>query len=97
MNIFFGLGWGSTGTLRPALLREYFGRRSFGTILGFTMGMTAVGTVLGPLFAGWVFDNWGSYHTAWVMFAFLTITASIIMATTPPASANTQSTDKGLT
>jgi len=86
--ILFGIGWGGTGTLRPALLREYFGRRSFGTILGFTMGMTAVGTVIGPLFAGWVFDNWGSYHVAWIVFASIIVAAFITMATTPSVSNN---------
>ena len=84
--ILFGIGWGGTGTLRAALLREYFGRRSFGAIFGLTMGMTAVGTVIGPLFAGWVFDNWGSYHVAWVVFTVFTVAALIIMATTPSAS-----------
>jgi MFS family permease len=93
--IFFGIGWGGTGTLRAALLREYFGRRSFGAIFGLSMGMTAVGTVVGPLFAGWVFDNWGSYRVAWVVFAILNLAALIIMATTPPVSTNVQLSGKG--
>lgn len=86
--ILFGIGWGGTGTLRPVLLREYFGRRSFGIIFGFTMGMSAAATVIGPLFAGWVFDSWGSYHMAWMVFAFIIVVAFIIMATTPSVSPN---------
>ena len=62
--ILFGLGWGGNVTIRAALLREYFGRSRFGTILGFMMGMIALGSVVGPLLAGWIFDNLGSYHAA---------------------------------
>lgn len=88
--ILFGIGWGSN-VLRSALVREYFGRNRFGTILGFMMGIAGLGIVLGPLFAGWIFDNWGSYHAAWLMFAGLTLIATAIMATTPSVKATVQS------
>ena len=91
--ILFGIGWGGNTTIRAAMLREYFGRSSFGTILGFMMGMIALGGIIGPLFAGWVFDNWGSYHAAWLIFACLVFAALIIMATTPPAGTNVQLAD----
>ena len=91
--ILFGIGWGGTTTLRAALLREYFGRSKFGTIFGFMMGMIALGGIAGPFLAGWVFDNWGSYHAAWLTFAGLIFAALIIMATTPPVSTNVQLAD----
>jgi len=92
--ILFGIGWGGNVTLRAALLREYFGRRAFGTILGFMMGMIALGGILGPLFAGWVFDNQGSYHVAWLVLACLVFAGLIIMATAPPAGTSVQLADK---
>jgi MFS family permease len=81
--LLFGVGWGGNVTIRATLLREYYGRSRFGTILGFLMGMSALGTIIGPLIAGWVFDSWGNYQPAWVMFACLIFVALIIMATTP--------------
>ena len=93
--ILVGIGWGGGATMRPALVREYFGRAKFGTILGFMMGMLALGTIVGPFFAGWVFDNWGSYHAAWLIFACLVFTGLIIMATMPPISTNIQSANNG--
>jgi MFS family permease len=72
-------------------VREYFGRNRLGTILGLMMGISGLGIVLGPLFAGWVFDNLGSYQAAWLMFAGLTLTATVIMATTPSVKAMVQS------
>lgn len=82
--ILFGIGWGGSTTLRASLLREYFGRSKFGTIYGFAMGMLALGNIVGPLFAGWVFDNRGSYFAAWLSFTGLIFAALIVMATTPP-------------
>ena len=81
--ILFGIGWGSHITVRAALLREYFGRSNLGTIFGFMMALSSLGAVTGPIFAGWVFDNWGSYHVAWLLFAGLVFVAAIIMVTTP--------------
>lgn len=60
--ILFGIGYGGTTVLRPSLTREYFGRTSFGAVLGFMVGINMVGNFLGPLLAGWTFDNWGSYQ-----------------------------------
>ena len=82
--ILFGIGWGGITTIRVSLLVEHFGMSRFGTILGFIMAMSALGNVVGPLFAGWVFDSWGSYYTAWLTFTCLVFVAVIVMATTPP-------------
>ena len=74
--------------MRAALIREYFGSRKLGTIFGFLMGLSAMGTVIGPAFAGWVFDRWGSYHAAWLMFANLVFVAAIIIVITLPIVSN---------
>ncbi len=95
--IFFGVGWGGATTMRAALLREHFGRSNFGTIIGFLMGMIGLVGIAGPIFAGWVFDNWGSYYAAWLVFVGLTVAAVIIMATVPSVvtrTTNIQSADK---
>ena len=84
--ILFGIGWGSNNTLRTAMLREYFGRRKFGSIFGLMMGLSALGGIAGPLFAGWVFDTWASYQIAWITLAILVFAAVIIIATTPPVN-----------
>jgi MFS family permease len=65
------------------MLREYFGRSRFGSIFGFLMGISALGGIAGPLFAGWVYDTWASYYIAWLTLAILVFVAMIIIATTP--------------
>ena len=81
--ILWGIGWGSNHTLRAAMLREYFGRSKFGSIFGLMMGLSAVGGIVGPLFAGWVFDSWASYQIAWLTLTSLAFVSVIIIATTP--------------
>jgi cyanate permease len=88
--IFIGIGWGSHNTIRATLTREYFGRRSFGTILGFMAGFVVIIGIVGPPFAGWIFDNAGNYQAAWLIFAFCLFLALIIVVTIPPVDTKTK-------
>jgi MFS family permease len=61
-------GYGGTIPLRPSLQGEYFGRRYFGAIQGVIVGGGAVGSLIGPIFAGRMYDLLGDYRTAfWIM------------------------------
>jgi MFS family permease len=79
----FGIGYGGGNALRPSMAREYFGRASFGTILGLLIGIGGAGVLLGPTVAGWVYDNWGSYQTIWFLLAGLAIVAIVTILTIP--------------
>ncbi|MFH1652171.1 MAG: MFS transporter [Chloroflexota bacterium] len=83
--VFYAVGSGSNSTLRVTLMREYFGRRRFGTIFGFMMGMMALASIGGPLLAGWIYDTFGSYHATWIIFTILVFMALLIIYTLPPA------------
>lgn len=84
--VLFSTGWGGSVTMRAALLREYFGRRRFGRVYGFVIGVAILGNIAGAPLAGWVFDNWGSYQGIWLVLAGLAVAALIIIITTPPVS-----------
>lgn len=84
--IFIGIGYGGPVPLLPALLREYFGRARLGTLLGLAMGAGALGGIIGPPLAGWVFDKFGSYQGAWFAFAGLAIAGMVSLLTTPSVS-----------
>jgi MFS family permease len=64
----FSLGWGGSTVLIRTILREYFGRASFGKMLGIVMGSGSIGGIIGPVLAGWVFDTLRSYHFIWLVF-----------------------------
>ena len=72
-TLVFGLGWGAP-TVLVALRGDYFGRRYFATIAGVQQSVVAVGTIIGPVYAGWIFDTTRSYDAA-----FLTFIAAIII------------------
>ncbi len=81
--VLFGIGYGGLNVMRPALIQEYFGMRSFGTVFGVIIGINMVGSIGGPALAGWAFDTWGSYRYIWlIMMAFpvTAIVAALIMA-----------------
>jgi len=92
--ILFGTGWGANVTMRPALLREYFGRRQFGTIHGFSVGILMLGVMAGAPLAGWAFDEWGSYQGIWLIFAGVGVASLVTMLTTPSLDGKIQLADK---
>ncbi|HEY31690.1 MAG TPA: MFS transporter [Dehalococcoidia bacterium] len=68
-------GFGAMMPLRPALQADYFGTKSFGAIMGITTLVAMVGGLASPVVAGWVFDVTGSYHTAWLLCALVSLPA----------------------
>ncbi|MFC1926723.1 MFS transporter [Chloroflexota bacterium] len=71
--ITFGPGYGSIVVMRIAVAREYFGRRSIGTIQGFMMGIMTLGSMVGPWLAGYIFDINGDYQIAWLAIAIVSM------------------------
>lgn len=80
----FGIGYGGNATMTATLTMEYFGRGSFGAIIGCLNGVMILGSIAGPPLAGWVFDYWGNYQGVWLAFATLTGLGTVILAMTPP-------------
>jgi nitrate/nitrite transporter NarK len=60
-----------TVPLNWALIGDFFGRRSYGTLRGIMVIGTGLGTFLSPIYAGWVFDRTESYAPA--LWAFFTV------------------------
>ena len=65
--IFFGVSYGGSIVLRTGILRDYYGIAHIGSLIGLLMGLTQIGSIVGPLFAGRVFDTTGNYSIAWVV------------------------------
>lgn len=66
--LLFAPGYGGGMVIRGAILREYFGRDSFGKMIGIVMGFGSIGGIIGPTLAGWAFDTLGSYNIIWLVF-----------------------------
>ena len=76
--LFFPPSFGGMMVLRGATLREYFGKDSFGKMIGIVMGSASVGGIIGPTLAGWVFDSLGSYYFIWLALSGLAAVAVIL-------------------
>jgi len=81
--ITLSIGWGCGVTTRTALIREHFGRGSFGAIHGFLAGIMMVGAVTGAPLAGWIFDTWGTYRGAWLGSGVVTMVGTLLALTIP--------------
>jgi sugar phosphate permease len=65
----FALGFGGMIPTRPAFQAEYFGLRAFGAIQGLVFTIATFGALIGPVFAGWVYDQTESYRLAFVILS----------------------------
>jgi MFS family permease len=77
--LLFAPGYGGGMVIRGAILREYFGRDSFGKMIGILMGFGSIGGIIGPTLAGWAFDTLGSYNTIWLVFCGIIGLAIVLM------------------
>jgi MFS family permease len=62
----FALGFGGSIPIRPAFQAEYFGLKAFGAIQGLAFTIGTLGGLIGPVFAGWMYDVTESYRLAFV-------------------------------
>lgn len=88
---FYSIGYGGGNAMRPSLTSEVFGRESFGKVFGLMVGINSLVSSVGPLLAGWTYDNWGSYQAIWFIYAGLAFISLVSVLTTPtytPKSAN---------
>ena len=81
-----GLAWGLRGPQMAAIRADYFGRTHFATILGVSNALIIIGTISGPVIAGYVYDVTNSYRIGFIIVAALAAAGSLffILAPKPP-------------
>lgn len=79
--IVYGLFYGGIWPVIYDIRGEYFGRENFATISGFQSTFTTIGAVVGPWFAGKIFDTTQSYYIAFMTFVALYIAGGLILLT----------------
>jgi MFS family permease len=63
----FGIAYGAFEVLHAPVMAQLFGLASFGTIFGIAMAFSSLGSILGPVAAGYIFDTAGSYHPVFLL------------------------------
>ena len=69
-----------TVVLQWLALGDYFGRKSYGTLTGIMRASDVVGSIMLPIYAGWIFDTTGSYTTSLVTLVAMMAAAALLIA-----------------
>ena len=76
--LLFGIGFGGRTPLTTAIRGDYFGRASFGKILGIsTVPMNLLLLISGPL-VGFMRDEIGDYNNAFLLMAGLNLLGAVL-------------------
>jgi predicted MFS family arabinose efflux permease len=89
--VLLSIGYGGPVPMIPAMLREYFGRKHLGSIVGFSQGIAMVGSMTGQPLAGFVFDTYGRYQAAWIGFAVVNFIGALCILLAPKSVQRPQS------
>ena len=82
--VLYGTAHGACFTLLAPMLSKLFGLNSLGTIMGFVVLFGALGSLIGPVAAGWIFDVTGTYQLAFVVMFILCIISMLLMFSLKP-------------
>ena len=66
-----GFGFGASIPLRLAILADYFGRRSYGTLVGVASSLSSICVTCGLLFVGFMSDFTDSYRPGYTVLTLL--------------------------
>jgi MFS family permease len=88
-TLIHGLAWGWRGPQMAAIRADYFGRTAFGKIMGVSNMIIIIGTISGPLIAGYMYDRTGNYRLGFDILAGIALAGSVFFVLarkpTPPS------------
>lgn len=79
--LFFGAGFGASIPVRMAMIGDYFGRQTYGSMLGLMSTTNAVIGAVGPVFVGVMFDVTGTYRTPFLLLILVLLASGPLMLT----------------
>ena len=82
--VLFGAGFGGRGILAVVILPDYFGTASLGKILGFSTVLGNLLLLIGPLLAGWMYDQYGTYSLTLLILTGLSLLGTFFFLVARP-------------
>jgi MFS family permease len=80
-------GFGGTIPVRPAILADYFGTKSFGTLNGIMSLAQTTGGAVGPWVVGVLVDRTGTYDLGWWISAgVVALAIPFVLLAAPPTA-----------
>ena len=84
-GVLFGAGMGGRSPLTIAIRADYFGTLSFGKILGLSSVPMNLMLLIASPFAGWMYDQYGTYALAFLILAGLNFLGALcFLVASPP-------------
>lgn len=80
----FGAAYGGTMPLYALLIRDYFGARMMGAVLGAASMISSLGMALGPAVGGWIYDHFHRYDGMYAASSAVGIAAVLLALLLPP-------------
>jgi MFS family permease len=77
--ILYGIAFGGRIPLMTAIRGDYYGRKAFASIMGWSMLPNGVLMAIAPVWAAWMFDNYGSYTVPFISYAVINLAGAFVM------------------
>jgi len=77
--IIYSLAYGGLASLQEPIRADYFGTKAFATIQGVSRTVTTIGTFMGPIIAGLLYDLTQSYMIAFAIFSVVSLLSLLLM------------------
>jgi MFS family permease len=77
--IVYSLSYGGLASLQEPIRADYFGTKAFATIQGMSRSVQTLGTFVGPILAGFLYDLTRSYAIAFGIFSIVSLGAAALM------------------
>ena len=94
--VLFGIGFGGRSPLATSIRGDYFGRRSFGTIMGISQVPMNILLLAAPVFPGRLHEIYGNYTLAFMILAGLSCIGAVLFLLarkpSPPQAARRRET-----
>ncbi len=83
--LIYGIGFGARAPITTAMRGEYFGRKSFGKIMGISLIPMMFMTMIAPVIAGYIYDIHQNYRLAFIYIGILgfIVNAMFVLAKPP--------------
>lgn len=78
--LLYSTAYGGTAVVKAIIIGDFYGRRNYGTIYGVSQGISASGSIAGPLIAGLAYDINGNYHMAFAGFAVIMAFTALLVS-----------------
>ncbi len=79
--ILYGIAIGGRIPLMTAIRGDYFGRRSFATIMGLSQLPNNIAMIVAPIITGYAYDVQGTYFLPFIVFAGLSAGGALLVTT----------------